>query len=283
MSKTYNNKTLEEYYTLYRTYPKNMSQTSFCAMFNIPRSTFNDYVRKRSEEIRPKTDIEAVVKIVRNEGQEVERELACYLDSRLEEMADFLAEPCDAARSKTKLAKCSRYFFWRTAMEYISSFRSNKDANIEKLFFAEKDSDDLKKIINIVDFIRCSLLFIEDSEDFELIRARKNLISTTLYEQRSNFTQDAYEFFTELLTIIGNSCYGMPKRTLPASFFQCENILKNAANCLLKKEGILNQDIICRIANETGTSYYETLAVIMDAQNEEGVFGRKVFPYDFLE
>lgn len=279
MSKTYNNKTLEEYYTLYKEEQEEMTQTAFCKAYNIPRSTFNDYVRKRRN--RPEMDVEVAIKIARNEGLEIEKELTWCLDSRLEEMADFLSEPDDVARSKMKLAKCSRYFFWKTAMEYIFHYQ-NRDSNIEKLFYAEKDSSDLKKIINITNYIYTSLLFIEDDEDFELVRARKNLFSTTLDEQKHNLTESAYQFYKELLSIIGNSCYGIPKRIFPGPLSQCQNILKNAANCLLKKEGILNQEIIHRIANETGTSYYEALTVIMDAQNEGKVF-EKAFPYDFLE
>lgn len=47
MPKTYNNKTLEEYYALWKLAENSVSQTEFCKFHNIPRSTFNDYVRKK--------------------------------------------------------------------------------------------------------------------------------------------------------------------------------------------------------------------------------------------
>lgn len=277
MSKLYNNKTLEEYYALYLQSGSKMSQTKFCEMHRIPRSTFNDYVRKRKT-----TDIDASIKEAYREEEEIERSLACSIENRLYEMAHFLAISDDCERSKTKLAKCSRYFFWKTAMEYISFYKNDKNSNIEKLFYEEKGSKKLEKIIEVIDCIYNSLFLMEIENNLECLSAKKGLCSKTLTENRISFTGDAFSFFNAALSIIGNTCYGKPKIKFPNTLCRCEKILKKAANSLCKDRDILNRDIIQRIADETSSSYYEVLSVIIDAQYEGKIFG-KIFPYDFVE
>lgn len=71
MPKTYNNKTLEEYYALWKLAENSVSQTEFCKFHNIPRSTFNDYVRKK----KGPNDIIRASGLVRREQIKAEREI----------------------------------------------------------------------------------------------------------------------------------------------------------------------------------------------------------------
>ena len=285
MPKTYNNKTLEEYYALWKLAENSVSQTEFCKFHNIPRSTFNDYVRKK----KGPNDIIRASGLVRREQIKAEREIMSLpWWERKKLLREFLSVSNDVDRTKTLLGQCSSIFFWKIVISTLA-FPLEKFSfkDYEKIFGISASEteliDELEKTIQYIyfNYYKASLSISDPEKEFELTSANILRVENFLQKNKNIIVSLCFYLLKTMFETINSASFGEYKYGFPSTFCGNYVILKSAARALLRGK-IMDKKSIQEYADALKCSYWNVLNLISAAENEADIFG-KIFPYDFVE
>jgi hypothetical protein len=285
MPKTYNNKTLEEYYALWKLAENSVSQTEFCKFHNIPRSTFNDYVRKK----KGPNDIIRASGLVRREQIKAEREIMSLpWWERKKLLREFLSVSNDVDRTKTLLGQCSSIFFWKIVIFTLAFPLENfSPEDYEKIFGISASEteliDELEKTIQYIyfNYYKASLNISDPEREFELTSANIFRVENFLQKNKNIIVPLCFYLLKTMLEAINSTSFGEYKYGFPSTFGGNYVILKSAARTLLQGK-IMDKKSIQEYADVLKCSYWNAFNLISAAENEVEIFG-KIFPYDFVE
>lgn len=285
MPKTYNNKTLEEYYALWKLAENSVSQTEFCKFHNIPRSTFNDYARKK----KGSNDIIRASELVRREQIKAEREImSLSWWERKKLLREFLSVSNDVDRTKTLLGQCSSIFFWKIVISTLA-FPLEKFSfeDYEKIFGISASEteliDELEKTIQYIyfNYYKASLNISDPEKEFELTSANILGVENFLQKNKNIIVPLCFYLLKTMFETINSASFGEYKYGFPSTFAGNYVILKSAARALLQGK-IMDKKFIQEYADALKCSYWNAFNLISAAENEADIFG-KIFPYDFIE
>lgn len=285
--KTYSGKTLKELFHIYETLDSNVSQIQFCKSWDVPKSTFNDYVRKMKQNMRQNNPFDMLTEFGKEGQSSLEREFSLSYERRYHAMRDFLDCPCDIQRTEQKMAGVSSRFFAKCAVEFIAKNGDKGDiVRMEKLFYPFNDRDIFVNLIKTIKFIYSQFSYSQNNVQLSWYISpedkAKTLDSAFLYltDKKYFMTSALFNYIEEIYLLAKHIVFNGSLR-LPNTLEKCHQILRDFAH-VLEMDSKITSESLDDISEINHVYTTEAYAVISEAETNMNVFG-KAFPYDFRD